>query len=377
MLLFYFQGKHLRYSRTIKLTRRKRLAVLLTTVALCLLSINAFCQESVTEKYNLEFVAVPLVVFNPNFGNGGGISGMALFDMDPDDDELQASSISVAGLYSDRRSGILGLGGSFFPNRDYRVMAGMVTGTIKGELDIDGLSDTAKVSTELSALVLEAQYGFTDRFFAGARTVARWVDYSADNAAGAIYLNLMNAEKSTSASIGPMLTYDTRDNRFFPGSGIFAEASCMFNTKAMGSDVNYYVLEGGLNGFKEYRSNHVIAGRLYGRFTPDDTPYSDLSTLGQKADLRGYVAGEHVANNMVSVQVEYRWQFLEKWALVGFIGEAALYDNGAMNSDSFYTSGGGGLRYRLSDDRPVNFRIDYAVGEGNSDGFYVGMNEAF
>lgn len=173
------------------------------------------------------------------------------------------------------------------------------------------------------------------------------------------------------------MSYDTRDNRFYPYSGIFSEMSCMFHSEALGSDVNYHVLEGFLNGYKQYIPNHIITGRLYGRSTPDQTPYSGMSTLGQKADLRGYVAGEHVANNLVSIQAEYRWCFYGKWALVGFIGEAALFDNGDVDKDSFFISGGGGLRYTLSEERRANFRVDFAWGEGNSDGFYVGLNEAF
>ena len=38
-------------------------------------------KKGLKEKYNLEFVAAPLGVFNPNFGNGGGVMGMALFDL--------------------------------------------------------------------------------------------------------------------------------------------------------------------------------------------------------------------------------------------------------------------------------------------------------
>lgn len=373
----YFHSKKNPKTHMPKISRKKTSTALLVVMMLILSSVNAFCQERFKEKYNLEFVAAPLVMFNPNFGNGGGAMGMALFDMDPDDDDLQASALSLTGLYSDRKSHVVGFGGSFFPNQDYRYKAGVGNGRIKGELDIDGFPETAKISTEFNAVFLEGQYCFADNFFAGARTIVKWIGYSPDNAAGSDYLELMNAVDTTSASIGPIISYDTRDNRFFPYKGLYSEVSCMINSKALGSDVNYHVLEGSLNGYKQHRKNHVVAGRFYGRFTPDDTPYSDLSTLGQKSDLRGFVAGEHVANNMIAIQLEYRWQFYNNWILVGFIGEAALYDNGDMSRDSFYTSGGGGVRYRLSDERRVNFRIDYAVGEGNSDGLYVGLTEAF
>ena len=53
------------------------------------------------------------------------------------DENLQPSAVGVTGLYSDRKSHIIGLGGSFFPNRDFRYKAGIGNGNIKSELDID------------------------------------------------------------------------------------------------------------------------------------------------------------------------------------------------------------------------------------------------
>ena len=81
--------------------------------------------------------------------------------------------------------------------------------------------------------------------------------------------------------------------------------------------------------------------------------------------------------SMHSSQNEQDSRYYGKFAMVGFIGEAALFDNGDVDSDSFYLSGGGGLRYTLSEERGANFKVDVAWGEGNSDGLYVGINEAF
>ena len=346
-------------------------------LSIFLIPINTFCQESFKEKYNLEFVATPLVMFNPNFGNGAGAMAMALFDMNPEDENLQPSAVAVTGLYSDRKSHIIGLGGSFFPNRDFRYKAGIGNGNIKSELDIDLIPGTADFSTNFNAVFLEGQYHFAENFFAGLKTIVSWIAYSPDNAAGDAFLKLMDAEDTNSASVGPVVSYDTRDNRFFPYSGIFSEVSFMYNAEALGSDVNYYILEGALNGYRQFRPGHVIGGRLYGRFTPSQTPYPGLSTLGKRSDLRGYVAGEHVANNLVSIQGEYRWNFYKRWWIIGFLGQAALFDKGDLNSDSFFTSVGGGLRYTLSEERRVKIRVDFAWGEGNSDGFYVGLSEAF
>ncbi len=359
--------------------RKRLLHLLLLNLMLILCAAPGFGTEkkSLKEKYNLEFVAAPLVVFNPNFGNGGGVMGMALFDLKPEDEQVQSSSLMITGLYSDRESHFVGMGGNLLPSPDWRYKAGIATGGVKSQLDIDLLPQRADFTTSFDAIYLEGQYQFMEDLFAGLKVLTKQIDYDADNQAGAVYLLAVGAKKTTSTAIGPVMSYDTRDNRFFPFEGVYSEFSFFYNAEALGSDIDYYILEGFLNGYKQYRPGHVIAGRLYGRATPDNTPYADLSTLGQRSDLRGYVAGEHIGQHLVSAQLEYRWHFREKWALVGFIGEAALWNNGDLDRESFYTSGGGGLRYTLSTERRVNFRVDYAVGEGNSDGFYVGLQESF
>jgi hypothetical protein len=346
-------------------------------IPMIILANTVFGQESIIDNYNVEFIATPLVMSDPNFGNGVGAMTMVLFDMDPENDDLQASSVGGTGVYSDRGSYFIGLGGIFYPNDDFIFKTVVGNGDIKSELDVDHFDETVETSTGVNAIALDGQYRFAESIFGGLRTVASWISYSPENDAGEGYLELMEAEDTASIRFGPAMTYDTRDNRFFPYAGVLSEISFMYHGEALGNEVDYYVLEGTVNGYRQFRPGHIFAARFSGRFTPEQTPYPGLSTLGKKSDLRGYVAGEHVANNLCSLQGEYRWNFHEKWWLIGFVGEAALFDGGDINSDSFYTSGGGGLRYTLSEERRVKVRIDVAWGEGNSDGVYFGVSEAF
>ena len=354
-------------------------ALLLVTLALTLLTAppTAWGDEAPKDDRNLEFVAAPMVVSNPNFGNGGGATVMALIDLAPSDKEVQSSSLGLTGLYTNRGSHLLAIGGNILPNNTWRIKTAVASIGVKSELNVDELPDQADFTTGIYAFRLNLQRRFGEFFFMGLRGVIKDIAYSADNASGDAYLDLVNAEDVTSGALGLVLSYDSRDNRFFPFKGLYGETTLTANPTFFGNDETYTVLDGFLNGYNQYRPNHVIAWRLYGRFTPSDTPYSDLSTLGKKSDLRGYIAGENIAHHLISTQVEYRWHFKSKWALVGFVGEAALFDSGDLNSDSFYASGGTGLRYLLSEERRLNFRIDYAVGQDYSDGLYVGISEAF
>jgi hypothetical protein len=131
--------------------------------------------------------------------------------------------------------------------------------------------------------------------------------------------------------------------------------------------------------YKLVRPKQVLALRGYGRFTPSDTPYYGLSTLGRRSDLRGYTSGENVAENLISTQIEYRCMIFRKFGIVGFVGAAALYDKDISNidSDTTFFSGGIGFRYVLHEENRVNFRVDFAIGEDDEDGFYVSISEAF
>jgi hemolysin activation/secretion protein len=123
----------------------------------------------------------------------------------------------------------------------------------------------------------------------------------------------------------------------------------------------------------------VLALRAFGRFTPEGTPYSGLSTLGRFSDLRGYTSGENVAENLIALQGEYRMMFTKKIGAVAFIGVSQLYNGSIKNTDSdtFYPSGGIGFRYMLNVENKMNFRFDYAWGSDDEEGFYVSVGEAF
>ncbi len=60
-----------------------------------------------------------------------------------------------------------------------------------------------------------------------------------------------------------------------------------------------------------------------------------------------------------------------------FRGETATWPAVSIETDDTCFSGGAGIRFRLNQENRVNFRVDYAVGENDQDGFYVGVMEAF
>ena len=203
--------------------------------------------------------------------------------------------------------------------------------------------------------------------------------YEEGNAVSGDYFDDFDVEENQSWVVGATLSYDTRDDPRYPLDGVLCNANFTAVPEALGAHEGYNFTELVGNSYDQWRPGHVLALRAYGRFTPPGTPYVGLSTLGRRSDLRGYVSGEKVAENLVSTQAEYRWMFHRRVGAVGFGGVAALYDDGPshISSDEVYFSAGAGIRLVLHEKSRINLRVDYAWGEDDESGLYVSVGEAF
>ncbi len=331
------------------------------------------------ERDEKQFVVAPMVLSNPSFGSGGGVVGMYFYRPSPEDTISPPSNVSAMGVYSDTDSYFIGVFNQSYLREDHwRLRMGLVNGRINNELDIPDIG-TAKFTTDINGLFARSEKRVIGDLFLGVKGSYLDVSYKEDNQESRDYFELYEVEDSSTASLGLVASYDSRDNTRFPYKGMLAELGVSLYPESFGSEENYHVLEGQANLYHEVRRRQILALRGYGRFTPSDTPYVGLSTLGRRSDLRGYTSGENVAENLLSAQAEYRWMFAPKWGVVGFAGVAALYDGGMDNieSDNVFFSGGFGFRYVLHEENRVNFRVDFAWGEDDEDGFYVSVSEAF
>lgn len=326
------------------------------------------------------YVVAPFVTASPGFGAGGGLMGMLFYRPDPADRESPTSSLMGLGTYSDTDSYAGGLFNKLYLDEDrLRVDLGLMTGRIRSDLSVGPLDDI-EFDSNLFGVLLRAQRRVREtRWFVGATTSFVSIDYDSRNAAGDAYFEAFDVQDEDKGSVGAVASYDSRDDQRYPTRGVLAEASLVAHPEWLGVSEGYEVLELTGNRYRELRPDHVLALRAHGRFTPTDTPYAGLSRLGQRNDLRGYVPGEKVAENLIATQAEYRWMFAERFGVVGFGGVAGLYDGSLSNldSDGVFWSGGVGLRYTLSAENRLNFRLDYAWGQDDESGFYIAMGESF
>jgi outer membrane protein assembly factor BamA len=349
-------------------------------VALLCFPLETDAEEGMQEQPKSKNYAVaPIVVSNPSVGSGAGATGMFFYDVGDNGEGQPRSSAQLVGAYTHTDSYFVGLLNSLHVLQDrMRSKAGLFHATINNEYR-DPLGGEADFATDVLAAYAQLTCRIQGDWFLGLQGLVSDVQYRPDTPQDADYLERVGAEDTTSGGIGPVVSYDSRDNIHYPTSGTLAEMKGFYKPSSWGNAADYAVGDLVINHFIPLRDDRVLALRFSGRTGTDDTPYSDKSRLGQGSDLRGFKSGEISGLTLLSGQVEHRWQLTERWGAVAFGGLAKLWDDDleALITEDLYYSIGAGIRFMLNTDQKINFRIDAAVGNDDNKGIYVGIREAF
>ena len=69
----------------------------------------------------------------------------------------------------------------------------------------------------------------------------------------------------------------------------------------------------------------LVAIQLYSEATLGENPFQGQAWYGGGERAPGYFRGRYIDNNLYVLQAEYRWRFLLRWVLAGFVlvGEVA------------------------------------------------------
>ena len=369
-------GKHAG-SRTAWLPKALWIAVLAVLLSLPLEA--AAEDEMHGQQKNKNYAVAPIVVSNPSIGTGAGATGMFFYDVGQREEGTPRSSAQLVGAYTNTDSYFAGLLNSLYLFQDkVRSKAGLFHARINNEFR-DPLGGEADFATDVLAGYAQVTYRIQGDWFFGLHGLISDVRYRPDTPQDGDYLDRVGAEDTTSGGIGPVVSYDSRDNIHYPGSGTLAEVKGFFNPSSWGNEADYAVGDVAVNHYISLTKAHILALRAYGRTGTEDTPYTDKSRLGQQSDLRGFKSGEISGRTLLAGQAEIRWQFAERWGAVAFGGLSKLWDDDlqALITEDVYYSGGIGIRYMINTDQKINFRIDAAVGNGDNEGIYVGIQEAF
>jgi len=194
------------------------------------------------------------------------------------------------------------------------------------------------------------------------------------------YLNdstLIGVNGGAILGFGLDLTWDSRDNIFFPNSGGYQYFKFLYYAPII-DDYKFLDIELDVKQYWAIKPDQVIAANFYLKSVSGDVPFYKVSALGGSQRMRGYFYGRYRDNAYAMFQAEYRQYFWKKFGFVVFggVGNVAerLVD---YDFNTLKYSYGGGLRYLFNKEQKINLRMDIGIGQDGNTGIYFGIEEAF
>jgi hypothetical protein len=179
------------------------------------------------------------------------------------------------------------------------------------------------------------------------------------------------------SGLGFVVSYDSRNNIFYPASGGFYELSSTFFTREIGSDFGYTKTIIDLRRFQKISSNQILAFQMFYNFITGSSPFYDVPPLGGENIMRGYFTGRYRDRHYFATQIEYRIRVWWRFGLVGFIGMGDVASSlTKFEMTKFKFSYGLGIRIRIDEIELIDLRADVGFGK-NTSGIYFSLNQAF
>jgi hypothetical protein len=190
---------------------------------------------------------------------------------------------------------------------------------------------------------------------------------------------------STSSGITWNILYDTRRNPINPPKGYYINIVYRQNTTFLGSNQNWQSL---LLDNRAYfklskNSDNVLAIWSYDWLTlSGNPPYLDLPSTAWDAYAnqgRGYIQSRFRGKNLLSMDVEYRFGITRDGLIGGvvFVNSQAVSNWPDNTINAIWPATGIGIRIKINKHSNTNLAVDYGVGLGGSNGFFINLGEVF
>jgi NTE family protein len=122
-------------------------------------------------------------------------------------------------------------------------------------------------------------------------------------------------------------TFDSQDNRFFPGSGTIFTFDYTMSRKSLGADEDYDQLASRYMHAWTFDRHSMLAGFEYDISLDNPIPIQSLFQAGGFPRLSGFQYDQLVDENFGMVFTGYRYQLLEGSLFPGYVGGTVEYGN--------------------------------------------------
>jgi outer membrane protein assembly factor BamA len=329
-----------------------------------------------------DLLIVPIPQSSPALGPGLTVAGVLFYNPNHSPSPWITG---IGGMYKKNKSwGAAAFHSMSLAKDRFRVLA--FAGYVNANVNFYGIGPNAGargVSVDLNdkgkMALLQAQYRVMQHIYVGGRFEYLNVDTTITRDAPLFPdLNLPQPElKSSISAIGPVVTYDSRDNQMNPRKGIFVTVVGMFNLPGLGSDFEYQKLTVAADAYLPITKTGTLAISKTLCAVSKGGPFYDLCMYGQSNSLRGYEMGRYRDRASWTLQAEWRQHLGGRFGAVFFAGVGGIApDLSSLDQTKFLPSAGMGLRYQASKAANVNLHLDFAIGD-NSSAIYFGIAEAF
>jgi hypothetical protein len=131
-------------------------------------------------------------------------------------------------------------------------------------------------------------------------------------------------------------SYDTRDEKEEPHTGLLANLEYRQAVKSSSSDFNYRLISGEVKSYFSLTQNQTLFFRVRGGFSDDQLPLFHQFFLGGIGSLRGYEFKEFEGNRYALFNADYIWRFFHS-----DMGAGLFFDTGkASTGEKQFKSGG-------------------------------------
>lgn len=321
---------------------------------------------------DFSFLPLPYINYDRSIGFTAGLLPLAMYNLSKKD-TISPSSISGGlGIYSSSKTWFAMLFNKFYLDEDrYRIMLAGGRGNINFQFYIDLPVSPGYIdyNTKLDFIKAEVQRKVVGDFYAGLNyTYIKMITlFGEAQIEQNVYLN----------GIGAVLSYDIRDNVYYPHKGSFSNLNYISFPEFLNSDFPSNKIEIDYNQFFEMKNKHDIIGiRAYGGFGIGELSFNQQFVVGN-TDIRGYSQGKYRGEQTLALQGEYRWNPWKKIGLVGFAGVATIFSGINEDDNGKILPGiGTGFRYNVFPKNHLNIGMDVAVGLDDW-GLYFKIGESF
>ena len=333
-----------------------------------------------TKKKSFPVIPIPIFVTEPAIGYGFG-AAVGYFHKRKGDDRDGSPEVApayttgtppgsgsdreskrppnitgVAAAYTEKESWVVGVGHSAsWRNDTIRYQGALAYANINSTFYFLNVPFDFNLKGSMLYQNIRFRLGRGD-FFLGGRLAYLNADgkFTSDGSLGGLL------ERDTNdVGLAFQAVWDTRDNTMTPDSGQFFEAVVWRYDDALGGAFDYWKGDLKLLTFHRFARRFVLGLRFDVDVVDGDPPLWGYPWIS----LRGIPALRYQNEIAGVVEAELRWNILERWAVVGFVGVGGTRgDTRRYEDESGIVAGGVGGRWLFRPEDSLWVGVDVATG---------------